>query len=89
PFAGSPGGGGPPLLAGLLSSGAVGSFAARGLLSVRGRAAALLVSGGAPVFPAAVAGLLRGPPAVVAAAALGVAAPAFGARLRAFVVPPP
>jgi fatty-acyl-CoA synthase len=86
PFAGYTGGGGKPIIDGLLSSGDVGYFDERGLLYVSGRDDEMIVSGGENVFPAEVEDLISGHPDVVEATAIGVEDKEWGARLRAFVV---
>ncbi|HEY5853957.1 MAG TPA: acyl-CoA synthetase [Aldersonia sp.] len=74
---------------GLLSSGDVGHFDRNGLLFVDGRDDDMIVSGGENVFPQEVEHLLSERPDVRDVAVIGVDDPAFGKRLRAFVVPAP
>lgn len=71
---------------GLVSSGDVGHFDANGRLFVDGRDDEMIISGGENVFPREVEDLLHGHPAVLEAAAVGVADAQFGQRLAAFVV---
>jgi fatty-acyl-CoA synthase len=69
-----------------MSSGDVGHIDVRGFLFVEGRDDEMIVSGGENVFPAEVEDLLAGHDAIAEAAVIGVADPAFGERLQAFVV---
>ena len=85
-FEGYSGGGHKERIDGLMSSGDVGHFDARGLLFIDGRDDEMIVSGGENVFPAEVEQLLAGHEAIVEAAALGVDDERFGQRLKAFVV---
>jgi fatty-acyl-CoA synthase len=71
---------------GLVSSGDVGHFDSDGRLFIDGRDDEMIISGGENVFPREVEELLAGHPAVLEAAAIGVADEKFGQRLRAFVV---
>jgi fatty-acyl-CoA synthase len=80
------GGGGKPLIDGLMSTGDVGRFDEHGRLFIEGRDDDMIVSGGENVFPQEVEDCLTRHDAVVEAAALGVADEEFGKRLRAYVV---
>jgi acyl-CoA synthetase (AMP-forming)/AMP-acid ligase II len=80
------GGGGKQVLNGLMSSGDVGHFDARGRLFVAGRDDEMIVSGGENVFPREVEDLLAAHDAVCEVAVVGVEDEQFGQRLRAFVV---
>ena len=71
---------------GLLSSGDLGHFDAKGRLFIDGRDDDMIVSGGENVFPAEVEELLAGHPDIVEAAVIGVPDDEFGQRLKAFVV---
>ena len=84
-FEGYSGGGSKTMIDGLMSSGDVGRFDADGRLYVEGRDDEMIVSGGENVFPQEIEDCLVGHAAVVEAAAIGIADPEFGARLRAFV----
>jgi acyl-CoA synthetase (AMP-forming)/AMP-acid ligase II len=86
-FEGYTGGGGKQIIDGLLSSGDVGRFDAQGRLFVEGRDDEMIVSGGENVFPREVEDLLADHPDVEEVAVIGVEDPAFGQRLKAFVVP--
>ncbi|MGD9961286.1 AMP-binding protein [Nocardioides sp.] len=85
-FDGYTGGGGKEVVDGLMSTGDVGRFDAAGRLYVEGRDDEMIVSGGENVFPQEIEDCLARHPAVVEAAAIGVADPDYGQRLRAFVV---
>jgi fatty-acyl-CoA synthase len=71
---------------GLISSGDVGHFDAKGRLFIDGRDDEMIVSGGENVFPAEVEELLAGHDAIEEAAVIGVEDEKFGQRLKAFVV---
>ena len=71
---------------GLMSSGDVGHFDAKGRLFIDGRDDEMIVSGGENVFPAEVEELLAGHEAIDEAAVIGVDDEKFGQRLKAFVV---
>jgi fatty-acyl-CoA synthase len=73
-------------ISGLMSSGDVGHFDARGRLFIDGRDDEMIVSGGENVFPAEVEELLAGHEAIAEAAVIGVDDNTFGQRLKAFVV---
>jgi fatty-acyl-CoA synthase len=73
-------------LEGLMSSGDVGHFDAKGRLFIDGRDDEMIVSGGENVFPAEVEELLSGHEAIEEVAAIGVDDEKFGQRLKAFVV---
>jgi acyl-CoA synthetase (AMP-forming)/AMP-acid ligase II len=85
-FEGYTGGGRRDVVDGLMATGDVGRFDADGRLHVEGRDDEMIVSGGENVFPREVEDCLARHPAIVEAAAVGVADPTFGQRLRAFVV---
>ncbi|WP_221177357.1 AMP-binding protein [Nocardioides marmoriginsengisoli] len=85
-FSGYTGGGGKEVVDGLMSSGDVGHFDARGLLFIDGRDDDMIVSGGENLFPGEVEQLLAGHPQIVEVAAVGVPDEKFGMRLHAFVV---
>jgi len=85
-FEGYSGGGGKEVVDGLMSTGDVGRFGLDGRLYVEGRDDDMIVSGGENVFPQEVEDCLARHPKVVEVAAVGVADPDFGQRLRAFVV---
>lgn len=85
-FEGYTGGGTKDLVRGLMATGDVGRFDESGCLIVEGRDDEMLVSGGENVFPHEVEDCLARHDAVVDCAAVGVADPDFGQRLRAFVV---
>jgi fatty-acyl-CoA synthase len=86
PFEGYTGGGGKEIIDGLLSTGDVGRFDAKGRLYIDGRDDDMIISGGENIFPAEVEGCLLTHPAVSDAAVIGVDDAEFGQRLRAFVV---
>jgi fatty-acyl-CoA synthase len=88
-FDGYTGGGGKEQIDGLLSSGDVGHFDAKGRLFIDGRDDDMIVSGGENVFPAEVEDLLAAHPAILEAAVVGVPDEDFGQRLKAFVVKRP
>jgi fatty-acyl-CoA synthase len=85
-FEGYTGGGSKEELHGLMSSGDVGHFDAKGRLFIDGRDDEMIVSGGENVFPREVEELLERHPAVQEASAIGVEDNMFGQRLKAFVV---
>jgi fatty-acyl-CoA synthase len=86
PFEGYTGGGGKPVVDGLMSSGDVGHLDAHGMLYIDGRDDAMIVSGGENVFPDEIEALLSAHPEIEEATAIGVDDETFGQRLRAFVV---
>ena len=85
-FEGYTGGGGKPVLDGLMSAGDVGHFDAEGRLFVDGRDDDMIVSGGENVFPSEVEDLLHGHDAIADVTVFGIPDEAFGQRLRAVVV---
>ncbi|MUL47639.1 AMP-binding protein [Mycobacterium sp. CBMA293] len=85
-FEGYTGGGTKEFIDGLMASGDVGHFDAKGRLYIDGRDDDMIVSGGENVFPVEVEELLATHPAIVEASAIGVDDEEFGKRLRAFVV---
>ncbi|MDT0203327.1 AMP-binding protein [Nocardioides sp. AE5] len=85
-FEGYTGGGHKEIIDGLMSSGDVGRFGPDGRLYVEGRDDEMIVSGGENVFPKEVEDCLARHEHVIEAAAVGIDDPAFGKRLRAFVV---
>jgi fatty-acyl-CoA synthase len=85
-FEGYTGGGHKEVVDGLMSTGDVGRFDENGRLHVEGRDDDMIVSGGENVFPQEIEDCLMRHTAVVEVAAVGVADPDFGKRLRAFVV---
>jgi acyl-CoA synthetase (AMP-forming)/AMP-acid ligase II/uncharacterized protein YndB with AHSA1/START domain len=85
-FEGYTGGGDKARVQGLAATGDLGRFDEAGRLFIEGRDDEMIVSGGENVFPKEVEEALASHPAVVEAAAIGVADDAFGQRLRAFVV---
>lgn len=85
-FDGYTGGGNKEIIDGLMATGDVGRFDDQGRLYVEGRDDEMIVSGGENVFPREVEDCLTRHDAVVEAAAIGIADPEFGTRLRAFVV---
>jgi fatty-acyl-CoA synthase len=89
PFEGYTGGGGKPVLEGLMASGDVGHFDPEGRLHIDGRDDEMIVSGGENVFPHEVEEILSSHPAVAEAVVIGVDDQEFGQRLRAFLVPAP
>jgi fatty-acyl-CoA synthase len=68
-----------------MSSGDVGHFDSAGRLWVDGRDDEMIVSGGENVFPREIEELLVTHEEIDEAAAIGVADPDYGTRLRAFV----
>ena len=86
PFEGYTGGGGKDIIDGLLSTGDVGHFDAKGRLYIDGRDDDMIISGGENIFPAEIEGCLLTHPSVSDAAVIGVDDAEFGQRLRAFVV---
>jgi fatty-acyl-CoA synthase len=84
-FPGYTGGGGKEIVDGLMSTGDIGRFDTDGRLHVVGRDDEMIVSGGENVFPKEVEDCLARHEAVVEVAAIGVADPEFGQRLRAYV----
>ena len=85
-FEGYTGGGGKEIIDGLMSTGDVGCFDARGRLFVEGRDDEMIVSGGENVFPREVEDLLSSHGQIREAAVVGVDDEQFGQRLKAFVV---
>ncbi len=85
-FDGYTGGGGKPVVDGLVSSGDVGHFDEDGRLFVDGRDDEMIVSGGENVFPREVEDAIAALDGVDEVAAIGVDDAGFGQRLRAFVV---
>ncbi|MTD46618.1 AMP-binding protein [Conexibacter sp. W3-3-2] len=85
-FEGYTGGGGRPVVDGLMGIGDLGHLDDEGRLFVDGRDDEMIVSGGENVFPQEVEATLAAHPAVADAAAVGVADEEFGQRLVAFVV---
>jgi fatty-acyl-CoA synthase len=85
-FEGYTGGGTKDMIDGLMATGDVGHFDEHGRLFVEGRSDDMIVSGGENVFPAEIEDLISRHPKVVEAAVIGVPDPAFGQRLKAFVV---
>ncbi|SDI89478.1 fatty-acyl-CoA synthase [Frankineae bacterium MT45] len=85
-FGGYTDGGNKQIIDGLLSSGDVGHFDAKGRLFVDGRDDDMIVSGGENVFPLEVENLLISHPDVLDVSVLGVEDDAFGQRLAAFLV---
>jgi fatty-acyl-CoA synthase len=79
-------GAGKERLGSLISAGDVGHVDRWGRLFIDGREDDMIISGGENVFPREVEELLAGHPDLVEAAAIGVADPEYGERLRAFVV---
>jgi fatty-acyl-CoA synthase len=88
-FAGYTGGGGKPVVDGLLDTGDVGHLDGAGRLFVTGRSDDMIVSGGENVFPAEVEATLAAHPGVAEVAVVGVPDAEFGQRLRAYVVARP
>jgi fatty-acyl-CoA synthase len=88
-FDGYTGGGGKPVVGGLMSSGDVGHFDSVGRLFVDGRDDEMIVSGGENVFPREVEDLLADHDGIAEAAVVGVRDDRFGERLKAFVVSRP
>jgi fatty-acyl-CoA synthase len=85
-FEGYTGGGNKDEIDGLLSSGDVGHFDAKGRLFVDGRDDDMIVSGGENVFPAEIEDLLHGHSNVADVAVFGVDDDKFGQRLKAVIV---
>ncbi|HVW16787.1 MAG TPA: AMP-binding protein [Solirubrobacteraceae bacterium] len=85
-FEGYTGGGGKPVVDGLLGSGDVGHLDDEGRLFVDGRDDEMIVSGGENVFPREVEDLLAHHPGVEECAVVGADDGAFGQRLVAYVV---
>jgi acyl-CoA synthetase (AMP-forming)/AMP-acid ligase II len=85
-FEGYTGGGNKDEIDGLLSSGDVGHFDAKGRLFIDGRDDDMIVSGGENVFPAEVEDLLHGHDNVADVAVFGVDDEKFGQRLKAVIV---
>ncbi|MGE4424878.1 MAG: AMP-binding protein [Solirubrobacteraceae bacterium] len=86
PFEGYTGGGGKPVVDGMMASGDVGHLDERGWLYIDGRDDAMIVSGGENVFPDEVEDHIAGHPDVVEVAAIGVDDDTYGQRLRVYVV---
>ncbi|GAA1481907.1 long-chain-fatty-acid--CoA ligase FadD2 [Gordonia sinesedis] len=86
PFEGYTGGGGKQIIDGLMSTGDVGHFDAKGRLYIDGRDDDMIVSGGENLFPREVEELLIQHPAVADVAIIGVPDEDYGQRLRAFLV---
>jgi fatty-acyl-CoA synthase len=80
------GGGGKPMIGGLIATGDVGYLDTHGRLFVSGRDDDMIVSGGENVFPREVEDLLTEHPEIDDVAVIGVPDEQFGQRLRAFVV---
>jgi fatty-acyl-CoA synthase len=85
-FEGYTGGGDKERIRGMVASGDVGHFDEAGRLFIDGRDDEMIVSGGENVFPREVEDLLHAHPGVLEAAAVGVADPDYGERLRVFLV---
>jgi acyl-CoA synthetase (AMP-forming)/AMP-acid ligase II len=85
-FEGYTGGGGKEIVEGLMSTGDVGSFDAKGRLTIEGRDDDMIVSGGENVFPREVEDLISDLDGVEEASVVGVPDDDFGQRLRAVVV---
>src|SRR4051794_25532791 len=85
-FEGYTGGGNKDEIDGLLSSGDVGHFDAKGRLFIDGRDDDMIVSGGENVFPGEVEELLHGHAGVADVAVFGVDDDKFGQRLKAVIV---
>jgi acyl-CoA synthetase (AMP-forming)/AMP-acid ligase II len=85
-FKGYTGGGGKEVIDGMLNSGDIGYFDARGLLFIDGREDDMVVSGGENVYPAEVEALLARRGDIEEVAVFGVPDEEFGQRLRAVVV---
>jgi fatty-acyl-CoA synthase len=85
-FEGYTGGGSKDVIGELMATGDVGRFDGAGRLFVEGRDDEMIVSGGENVFPKEIEDTLARHDAVADVAAVGVADPEFGQRLRAFVV---
>ncbi len=76
-------------IGGLLSTGDVGHWDEQGYLFVDGRDDDMIISGGENVYPLEVENLLAERDDVFDVAVVGIPDPAFGHRLRAFVVSAP
>lgn len=87
PFEGYTGGGGKPVVDGMMASGDVGHVDEHGWLFIDGRDDAMIISGGENVFPDEVEDCLAQHETVGDVAVVGVEDETFGQRLRAFVVP--
>jgi acyl-CoA synthetase (AMP-forming)/AMP-acid ligase II len=85
-FEGYTGGGNKDEIDGLLSSGDVGHFDAKGRLFIDGRDDDMIVSGGENVFPGEVEELLHSHERVADVAVFGVDDDKFGQRLKAVIV---
>ena len=85
-FEGYTGGGSKDVIGELMATGDVGRLDEAGRLFVEGRDDEMIVSGGENVFPKEIEDALARHDAVADVAAVGVADPEFGQRLRAFVV---
>jgi fatty-acyl-CoA synthase len=85
-FEGYTGGGDKERIHGMVSSGDVGHFDISGRLFIDGRDDEMIISGGENVFPREIEDLLHQHPAVLEAAAVGVADEQFGQRLSVFLV---
>ena len=85
-FSGYTGGGGKESVDGLLLTGDVGRFDARGRLQIEGREDDMIVSGGENLYPREVEELLCGHDDVFEVCVLGVPDDRFGQALKAFVV---
>jgi acyl-CoA synthetase (AMP-forming)/AMP-acid ligase II len=85
-FEGYTGGGNKDEIDGLLSSGDVGHFDAKGRLFIDGRDDDMIVSGGENVFPGEVEELLHSHERVTDVAVFGVDDDKFGQRLKAVIV---
>jgi fatty-acyl-CoA synthase len=88
-FAGYTNGGSKAFVDGYMHTGDTGHFDADGRLFIDGRDDEMIVSGGENVFPHEVEDVIARHPDVVEAAVVGVPDPAFGTRLKAFVVARP
>ncbi|MCK9249937.1 MAG: AMP-binding protein [Solirubrobacteraceae bacterium] len=86
PFEGYTGGGGKPVVDGMMASGDVGHVDENGWLYIDGRDDSMIVSGGENVFPDEVEDHIAGHPDVVEVAAVGVDDDTYGQRLRVYVV---
>ena len=85
-FEGYTGGGDKERIRGMVASGDVGHIDQSGRLFIDGRDDEMIVSGGENVFPGEVEDLLHAHPAVLEAAAVGVADPNYGERLSVYLV---
>jgi fatty-acyl-CoA synthase len=85
-FEGYTGGGNKDEIDGLLSSGDVGHFDAKGRLFIDGRDDDMIVSGGENVFPGEIEDLLHSHEHVADVAVFGVDDEKFGQRLKAVIV---